>query len=98
MPRNKKTDLTVLEKPVKVKKTKTSVIEPEVKYFVDGHSDVREYYEPKKEYEIDWNKIAANVREAADMIKKYEPDDGPLTKDQIKQIKETAIKPSKKTK
>lgn len=56
--------------------------------------------EPIKQYEIDWNKIAEDVKAAAEMIKNYEQDDGPLTKNQIKQIKASAPKPkqSKKSK
>lgn len=78
------------------RKKKETVIEPEKKYFVDGHNDVREYYEPLKQFEINWDKIAADVKAAAEMIKNYPQDNGPLTKDQISQIKKTAPKPSKK--
>jgi len=54
---------------------------------------------PVQQFEIDWNKIAANVREAAEMVKiNYPRDDGPLTKNQIKQIKETAPKRGRKAK
>lgn len=97
MPRSKKEDLAVLEKSAKIKKTKSTIVEPKLKYFVDGHSDVREYYEPPKQYEIDWNKIASDVREAALMVQKpqYEQDDGPLTKNQLKQIQKSARKKSK---
>ena len=51
--------------------------------------------EPIKQYEIDWNKIAEDVKAAAEMIKNYEQDDGPLTTNQIKQIKASAPKPKK---
>jgi len=81
--------------PRKKKDTKTTV-DPDVKYFVDGHGDVREYREPIVEYIINWEKIAADVKAAAEMIKNYPQDNGPLTKDQISQIKKTAPKPSKK--
>lgn len=58
---------------------------------------VEEVIEPIKQYEIDWDKIAADVREAALLVEqKYEPDDGPLTNDQIEQIKKTAKKPKQK--
>ena len=97
MPRRKKEDIAVLEKPAKTKKVKKPIVEPEVKYFVDGHNDVREYYEPLKQYEINWDKIAADVREAALMVEqpKYEQDDGPLTKSQLKQVQKSARKKSK---
>lgn len=49
------------------------------------------------QYEINWQKIADDVRAAGEMIKNYPQDDGPLTDDQIRQIKETAPK-FKKTK
>lgn len=52
------------------KKKQPTVVEPKPKYFVDGHGDVQEYYDPPKPYEIDWNKIAANVKEAAELVKK----------------------------
>lgn len=99
MPRKKKEVVAVLDKPKKEKKSRSETLEvhPKPKYFVDGHSDVREYYEPIKQYEIDWNKIAADVRAAAEMVKNYEQDNGPLTKSQIKQIKETALKPKQST-
>lgn len=98
MPRRKNEDISVLEKPTKTKKTKSIKVTSEPKYFVDGHGDVREYYEVPKQYEIDWNKIAADVREAAQLVEqiKYESDDGALTKKQLNQIKKTALKPSKK--
>jgi hypothetical protein len=55
--------------------------------------------EPIKQYEIDWNKIAEDVRAAAELVKEgYPPDDGPLTKDQIRQIKESAPKPKRSRK
>lgn len=97
MPRKKQTDVELLE-PIKNKKNKKLIVEPEKRYFVDGHNDVQEYYEPLKQYEIDWNKIAADVREAAQLVEqsKYESDDGALTKKQLNQIKKTALKPSKK--
>lgn len=58
---------------------------------------VEEVIEPIKQYEINWDKIAADVREAALLVEqKYEPDDGPLTDDQIEQIKKTAKKPRQK--
>lgn len=59
-----------------------------------------ETLEPLKQYEIDWDKIAADVREAALLVEQqYEQDDGPLTDAQIDQIKKTARKPrQKKTK
>lgn len=34
------------------------------KLTVDGHGDVHEVVEPIKEFIIDWDKIARNVREA----------------------------------
>ena len=70
MPRKKKTEeVVVAETPKKrTRKTKEKVSEPEVKYFVDVHGDVREYTEPVKQFEIDWDKIKAQVREAAEMI------------------------------
>jgi hypothetical protein len=80
------------------RKKKEVVKESEVKYFVDGHNDVREYYEPIKQYEIDWNKIAEDVRAAAELVKGYPADDGPLTNDQIRQIKESAPKPKRSRK
>jgi hypothetical protein len=92
MPRKKKNE-NIQTKPIK--KTKT-IMEPETKYFVDGHGDVREYYEPVVEYVINWEKIAADVKAAAEMIKHYEKDDGPLTKSQLKQIKLSAPKFTKK--
>lgn len=53
--------------------------------------------EPIVEYIINWDKIAADVKAAAEMVEpKYEKDDGPLTKDQIKKIKKTAPKPKTK--
>ena len=49
--------------------------------------------EPIVEYVINWDKIAADVKEAARMVEaKYEKDDGPLSDDQIEQIKATAPK------
>lgn len=97
MPRSKKEGLAILEKPAKIKKTKSTIVEPQPKYFVDGHSDVREYYEPPKQYEIDWNKIAADVREAAIILEqpKYEQDNGPLNKNQLKQIQKSTRKKAK---
>lgn len=92
MPRKKK-DETIQTKLIQ--KTKT-IVEPQAKYFVDGHGDVREYFEPLKQYEINWQHIANNVKQAAEMIKNYEKDDGPLTKSQLKQIKKSAPKFSKK--
>ena len=75
------------------RKKKAAVIEPEVKYFVDGHNDVREYYESPKQFEINWEKIAADVKEAARMVEaKYPEDDGPLSNHQVEQIKATAPK------
>lgn len=87
MPRKKKNET--------IQQVKT-IIEPETKYFVDGHGDVREYFEPVVEYVINWEKIAADVKAAAEMIKHYEKDDGPLTKNQLKQIKASAPKFNKK--
>lgn len=81
--------------PRKKKDNKTAV-ENNVKYFVDGHGDVQEYREPIVEYIINWEKIAADVKAAAEMVKNYPQDDGALTKSQISQIKKTAPKPSKK--
>ena len=81
------------------RKKKEVIKSNEVKYFVDGHNDVREYYEPIKQYEINWDKIAENVRAAAELVKEgYPPDDGPLTDNQIRQIKETAPKPKRSRK
>ena len=54
-----------------------------------------EVLEPIRQYEINWDKIAEDVKAAAEMIKNYEQDDGPLTKNQIKQIKASAPKPKK---
>lgn len=66
--------------------------------FVDGPSDVREV--GLQQYEINWEKIANDVKEAKLLVenKQYEPDDGPLSKSQITQIKETAPKMKTKTK
>jgi len=66
--------------------------------FVDGHGDIREV--GLQQYEINWEKIANDVKEAKLLVenKQYEPDDGPLTKSQIKQIKESAPKMKTKTK
>ena len=51
---------------------------------------------PITQFEINWEKIAADVKEAAQMVEaKYEQDDGPLTDSQIAQIKESAPKPKK---
>ena len=63
--------------------------------FVDGHGDIREV--GLQQYEINWEKIANDVKEAKLLVenKQYEPDDGPLTKSQIK---ETAPKMKTKTK
>lgn len=78
------------------RKKKVAVAEPEVKYFVDGHNDVREYYESPKQFEINWEKIAADVKEAALMVEaNYEKDDGPLTTEQLEQIQLTAPKPKR---
>jgi len=78
------------------RKKKEVVVETEKKYFVDGHNDVQEYYEPVKQFEINWEKIAADVKEAAKMVEaKYEQDEGPLTDSQIAQIKYSAPKPKK---
>lgn len=98
MPRKNKEQAVKSEKTLKSKKTKQSIQVPDkdVKYFVDGHGDVREYYEPVVEYVINWEKIAADVKAAAEMTANYPQDDGPLTASQIKQIKKTAPKPSKK--
>ena len=61
--------------------------------FVDGHGDVREVIETLPQYEINWDKIKEDVRAAADLVKEgYPPDDGPLTDDQIRQLKESAPK------
>lgn len=71
---------------------------------------------PLPQYEIDWDKLSKNVKEALEeyerdklvqeapyhpgyegaVIKNYEPDDGPLTDSQIKQIKKSAAKPAVK--
>lgn len=49
--------------------------------------------EPIVEYIINWDKIAADVKEAARMVEaKYPEDDGPLSNHQIEQIKATAPK------
>ena len=94
MSRKKNENISNLKKS----KEKTKSLTQEPKHFVDGHGDVREYYEPIKQYEINWDKIAADVREASLMVEqpKYEMDDGHLTKSQIKQIKKSAPKLSKK--
>ena len=71
MPRKKKVEETVVVEAPKKKPRKPKSEKPaEPKYFVDGHGDVREYTEPLKQFEIDWDKIAANVREATDMVNK----------------------------
>ena len=58
-----------------------------------------EVLEPIKQYEINWDKIAEDVRAAAELVKKgYPPDDGPLTDNQIRQIKESAPKPKRSRK
>lgn len=53
--------------------------------------------EPIVEYIINWDKIAADVKAAAELVGKYPRDDGPLTQDQIRQIQETAPKPKRKS-
>ena len=56
----------------------------------------QEYYESPKQFEINWEKIAADVKEAALMVEaKYEKDDGPLTTEQLEQIQLTAPKPKR---
>lgn len=54
--------------------------------------------QPIVEYVINWDKIAADVKAAAEMVPSYPADNGPLTEDQIRQIKETAPKPKRKSK
>ena len=54
--------------------------------------------QPIVEYIINWDKIAADVKAAAEMVKNYPADNGPLTKKQIRQIKETAPKPKRRSK
>lgn len=54
--------------------------------------------QPIVEYVINWDKIAADVKAAAEMVPNYPADNGPLTEDQIRQIKETAPKPKRKSK
>jgi len=72
MPRKKKVEETVVVEAPKKKPRKPKSEKPaEPKYFVDGHGDVREYTEPLKQFEIDWDKIAANVRDAADMVEQF---------------------------
>jgi len=69
MPRKKKVEeIVVIEEPKKKPRKPKSEKPAEPKYFVDGHSDVQGYTEPLKMFEIDWDKIAADVKAAAEMV------------------------------